>query len=124
VKTFSIPELIQTLALNRRTGTLAIMDKHAKAEVHFQTGSITEVALENLKGEEAFYRLLEWRRDSFSFSRRKRFPPQGRSPRIPCNSSWKVCAAWTKSEAAFPRGSLPPRVNLLIPLDHSPTLFG
>jgi uncharacterized repeat protein (TIGR04076 family) len=67
LKTFSIPELIQTLALNRRTGTLAIMDKHAKAEVHFQTGSVTEVALENLEGEEAFYRLLEWEEGQFQF---------------------------------------------------------
>lgn len=67
VKTFSIPEIIQTLALNRRTGTLAIMDKHAKAEVHFQTGSITEVALENLEGEEALYRLLKWEEGQFQF---------------------------------------------------------
>jgi CRP/FNR family cyclic AMP-dependent transcriptional regulator len=67
VKTFSIPELIQTLALNRRTGALVIMDKHAKAEVHFQTGSIAEVAIDNLEGEEAFYRLLEWEEGQFQF---------------------------------------------------------
>jgi CRP/FNR family cyclic AMP-dependent transcriptional regulator len=74
VKTFSIPELIQTLALNRRTGTLAIMEKHAKAEVHFQAGSITEVALENLEGEEAFYRLLEWDEGQFQFQPRESVP--------------------------------------------------
>jgi CRP/FNR family cyclic AMP-dependent transcriptional regulator len=67
IKTFSIPELIQTLALNRRTGALVIMDKHAKAEVHFQTGSVAEVALDNLEGEEAFYRLLEWEEGQFQF---------------------------------------------------------
>lgn len=67
VKTFGIPELIQTLALNRRTGTLIIMDKHTKAEVHFQKGSVAEVALEHLEGEEAFYRLLEWDEGQFQF---------------------------------------------------------
>ena len=67
LRTFSIPELIQTLALNRRTGTLAIMDKHAKAEVHIQKGAVTEVFLEDLEGEQAFYRLLEWREGQFQF---------------------------------------------------------
>jgi uncharacterized repeat protein (TIGR04076 family) len=67
VKNFSIPELIQTLALNRRTGILVIMDKHAKAEAHFQKGSVAEVTLENLEGEEAFYRLLEWEEGQFQF---------------------------------------------------------
>jgi CRP-like cAMP-binding protein len=67
LRTFTIPELIQTLALNRRTGTLAIMDKHAKAEVHIQNGAVTEVFLEDLKGEQAFYRLLEWKEGQFQF---------------------------------------------------------
>jgi CRP-like cAMP-binding protein len=83
LKTFSIPELIQTLALNRRTGTLAIMEKHAKAEVHFQTGSIADVALENLEGEEAFYRLLEWDEGQFQFQTRKSVPTAGKITKDP-----------------------------------------
>jgi hypothetical protein len=50
------------------------MEKHAKAEVHFQKGAITEVALENLEGEEAFYRLLEWEEGQFQFQPQESVP--------------------------------------------------
>jgi CRP/FNR family cyclic AMP-dependent transcriptional regulator len=102
VKTFSIPELIQTLALNRRTGALVIMDKHAKAPSQRSQSTTSKVKRPSI----GFW---SGRRDSSNFSLGKSFPPPARSPRIPCNSSWKGYAAWTKTEAAFLRGSLVPR---------------
>jgi CRP/FNR family cyclic AMP-dependent transcriptional regulator len=67
VKTFSIPELVQTLSLNRRTGILVFTERHARGEVFFQEGSIHQVSLNDLDGEEAFYRLLEWQEGQFQF---------------------------------------------------------
>jgi CRP/FNR family cyclic AMP-dependent transcriptional regulator len=74
LRTFTIPELIQTLALNRRTGILAITDKHAKAEVHIQKGAVAEAFLGDIEGEQAFYRLLEWKEGQFQFQPAETIP--------------------------------------------------
>jgi uncharacterized repeat protein (TIGR04076 family) len=67
IKIFSIPELIQTLALNRRTGTLVFTDKNTRGEVSFHNGGIQQAILDELNGEPAFFRLLEWQEGQFQF---------------------------------------------------------
>jgi uncharacterized repeat protein (TIGR04076 family) len=67
IKTFTIPELVQTLALNGRTGTLVITDRHGKGEIYFEKGDIFEVTLRDLKGDQAFYELLYWEEGQFQF---------------------------------------------------------
>jgi CRP-like cAMP-binding protein len=67
IKTFTIPELVQTLTLNVRTGTLTILDKDARSEIHFHKGDIYQVLVGDLRGEHAFYQLLEWKDGQFQF---------------------------------------------------------
>ena len=67
LKTFTIPELVQTLSLNRRTGTLIVLSKNDKAEIHFEKGFVHQVSVEDLLGEEAFYELLAWEEGQFQF---------------------------------------------------------
>jgi len=67
IETFSIPELVQTLALNGRTGVLLISAKGKEAEIYFEKGSIYQVRLGELLGEQAFYRLLGWQDGQFQF---------------------------------------------------------
>ncbi len=67
IETFSIPELVQTLALNGRTGVLAISVKESKAEIYFFKGFIHQVSLGDVLGEKAFYELLAWEEGQFQF---------------------------------------------------------
>jgi uncharacterized repeat protein (TIGR04076 family) len=67
IRTFSIPEIVQTLALNSRTGILIITDKTNKAEIYFDKGYIHQVSYNDLHGEEAFYELLVWEEGQFQF---------------------------------------------------------
>ncbi len=67
LKTFSIPEIVQTLALNGRAGILVISNKASKAEIYFDNGSIQQVSLGDLLGEQAFYQLLAWKEGQFQF---------------------------------------------------------
>jgi ethanolamine utilization protein EutQ (cupin superfamily) len=67
IETFSIPELVQTLALNGRTGILVISGQENEADIHFDKGFIHQVSLGELLGEQAFYELLAWEKGQFQF---------------------------------------------------------
>jgi len=67
IETFSIPELVQTLALNGRTGVLVISGQGNEADIHFGKGFIHQVSLGELLGEQAFYELLTWEKGQFQF---------------------------------------------------------
>ena len=67
IETFSIPELVQTLALNGRTGVLVISSKKGEAKIAFERGYIYQVALGDSLGEQAFYQLLTWQKGQFQF---------------------------------------------------------
>jgi uncharacterized repeat protein (TIGR04076 family) len=67
IETFSIPELVQTLALNGRTGVLVISSKKGEAKIAFERGYIYQVALGDYLGEQAFYQLLTWQKGQFQF---------------------------------------------------------
>jgi hypothetical protein len=67
IETFSIPELVQTLALNGRTGVLVISGKRGEAKISFERGFIYQVKLGDFLGEQAFYRLLAWQDGQFQF---------------------------------------------------------
>ena len=67
IETFSIPELVQTLALNGRTGVLVISSKRGEAEISFERGFIYQVKLGESLGEQAFYQLLAWQEGQFQF---------------------------------------------------------
>jgi CRP-like cAMP-binding protein len=67
IETFSIPELVQTLALNGRTGVLLISGEGKEAEIYFEKGFIHQVRSGELLGEQAFYQLLSWQEGQFQF---------------------------------------------------------
>jgi hypothetical protein len=67
IETFSIPELVQTLALNGRTGVLVISSKAGEAKISFERGFIYQAKLGDLVGEQAFYQLLAWQEGQFQF---------------------------------------------------------
>ena len=67
IKLFSIPEIVQTLALNGRSGILVIFDAERKAEIYFENGSIHQATFDGLTGEQAFYQLLDWEKGKFQF---------------------------------------------------------
>ena len=67
IETFSIPELVQTLALNGRTGVLMISGKSGEAEISFEKGFIYQVTVGESLGEQAFYQLLTWNEGQFQF---------------------------------------------------------
>ena len=67
LRTFSIPEIVQTLALNGRTGILVISMEDGEAEIYFDRGSISQVSFDDLVGEQAFYQLLAREKGQFQF---------------------------------------------------------
>lgn len=67
IETFSIPELVQTLALNGRTGVLVISGKGHEAEIYFEHGFIYQVKVGESLGEQAFYQVLTWQEGQFQF---------------------------------------------------------
>ena len=67
IETFSIPELVQTLALNGRTGVLVISKEDSKVELHFEKGFIHQVSYGKLRGEKAFYEIIPWQKGQFQF---------------------------------------------------------
>ena len=67
IETFSIPELVQTLALNGRTGVLVISSKKGEAKISFERGFIYQATLGDFLGEQAFYQLLFWQDGQFQF---------------------------------------------------------
>ena len=74
ISTFSIPEIVQTLALNGRSGILAISGEESEAEIYFDKGLIHQVSFDGLEGEQAFYQLLAWEKGQFQFQPAETLP--------------------------------------------------
>lgn len=69
----SPPDLLQLLALNRRTGTLHMTNESAgetdtTGQVFLREGLVADAALGEVKGEKALYRLIHWTNGTFSFT--------------------------------------------------------
>ena len=67
LRIFGIPEIVQTLALNGRSGLLVISDKESEAEIYFDKGAIHQASFNGLQGEQAFYELLTREKGQFQF---------------------------------------------------------
>jgi hypothetical protein len=73
------PDLVQTLELGRRTGTLRVRARGGReALVWFRDGQIVDCELGVVSGEAAFFRLLRWTEGEFSAD----FDPVRREARI------------------------------------------
>lgn len=60
-------DLLQLLAMNRRSGTLSINTQAGNGEVRIKSGEIVDAVFRRLEREKALYRLLSQTEGSFSF---------------------------------------------------------
>ena len=58
VAEFGLPELIQTLELNRKTGVLTVVGDHGRSTVTVRDGNIIAAQLGAIRGKEAVYELI------------------------------------------------------------------
>jgi CheY-like chemotaxis protein len=63
----ALPDLLQTLALGRRTGRVALRRGNERGEVDLVEGRPVDARAGTVQGEKALYRLLDWAEGTFSF---------------------------------------------------------
>jgi CheY-like chemotaxis protein len=63
----SLPDLLQILSMNKRTGRLNLVKADAKGAIHVSEGRPVNAALGGTEGEKALFRMLSWTEGSFSF---------------------------------------------------------
>lgn len=62
-----LPDLLQILAMNRRTGRLTLTNGAARGEIHLANGKPVNARLGEIEGEKALFRLVAWREGTFAF---------------------------------------------------------
>ena len=62
-----LPEVIQTLSMNQKTGGLTINSGGRTGKIYFENGEVVQASLGQFKGEEALYRILVWDEGLFEF---------------------------------------------------------
>lgn len=67
LSTISLEELIQTLYTANKTGVLSIDNQNDKGKIFIKNGLVIHAMTKNLKGEQAFFRLMTWYDASFRF---------------------------------------------------------
>jgi hypothetical protein len=68
VQQLSLVDLLQLLAMNRRTGVLVVSTPFGAGELRVADGEVLDAVYRRLEGEKAFYRLLAEREGSFVFA--------------------------------------------------------
>ncbi|MFY2559354.1 DUF4388 domain-containing protein [Corallococcus terminator] len=64
----SIPDLMQLLGMNRRSGKLSLERGNERGEIHVVEGRPVNAKLGRVEGEKALFRLLAWGDGTFTFS--------------------------------------------------------
>lgn len=62
-----LADLLQILAMNKRTGRLALVHGHDRGEVHLSNGRPVNARVGDVEGDKALFRLLAWSEGSFGF---------------------------------------------------------
>lgn len=63
-----LPDLLQVLAMNRKTGRLGLGDDRLRGEIELEGGCVTGVTAGRVSGEKALVRLLTLREGQFAFT--------------------------------------------------------
>lgn len=63
----AIPDLLQVLAMNKRTGKLNLTRGNDRGELHVAEGKPVNAKSGTVEGEKALFRLLSWTEGTFSF---------------------------------------------------------
>jgi response regulator RpfG family c-di-GMP phosphodiesterase len=61
-----IPDIIQILGAGRKTGRITLENNGATACIDMDEGQVVNALIEDMKGEEAFYKILYWTQGTFS----------------------------------------------------------
>lgn len=67
---FGVPEILQVLDLNRKTGKLVVLSNDGRGELYLENGQVISARLGDAHGEEAVYQLLAQERGYFEFDMR------------------------------------------------------
>jgi len=62
----SLADIIQILSAGRKTGKIILRNQEQSAEIHMEDGRVINALIDNLKGEEAFYKILYWSEGTFT----------------------------------------------------------
>lgn len=71
-----LPDLLQMLAMNRRTGTVSVVTARGTGEIRLDEGEIVDASFRRLEGEKALFRLMRESSGHFTFN-----PGRGSGPR-------------------------------------------
>ena len=69
---FPIVDIVQVLSMTQKTGTLVLGQKGKEAGLAMDKGEVRHAWVDNLEGEDAFFRLLDWTEATFSFESGRR----------------------------------------------------
>ncbi|MBL9037954.1 MAG: DUF4388 domain-containing protein [Archangium sp.] len=64
----ALADLLQILAMNRRTGRLQLMHGQERGEIHLANGRPVNARFGDVEGEKALFRLIAWKEGSFAFT--------------------------------------------------------
>ena len=67
----SLPELIQVINVNGRTGTLLITGEKGSATLEFGSGTLYNASCCDKTGEDAFFEVVNWKKGDFQFQAEK-----------------------------------------------------
>ncbi len=56
----NLVDVLQVLSVNRKTCTLFLRKDNKKGEIYIKDGNIIDAKVDNLKGEDALFTLLDW----------------------------------------------------------------
>jgi DNA-binding response OmpR family regulator len=105
-----LADLLQILAMNKRTGKLTLSNGQQRGEISISLGRPVNARLGDVDGEKALFRLIGWREGSFAFVPG---PPPGR-PRIDRTMEDALLEGMRQAdERARLMGGLPPLGQLL-----------
>jgi CheY-like chemotaxis protein len=62
-----LPDLMQIMAMNRRTGRLALSHGQERGEIQIADGRPVNARVNDIEGEKALFRLVGWREGTFAF---------------------------------------------------------
>lgn len=62
-----LPDLMQIMAMNRRTGRLALSHGQERGEIQIADGRPVNARVNDIEGEKALFRLVSWREGTFAF---------------------------------------------------------
>lgn len=68
LKEMGLPDIVQILGAGRKTGRITLENNGRNCTIDMEDGQVVNAAVDDLKGEDAFYKILFWNEGSFSIN--------------------------------------------------------